>query len=269
MRVFSFGGGVQSMAALVLSARKQLPYTHFLFADVGADSENPDTLAYIDAVARPYAREHGLQIIDVKRVTRSGDDALTLYQDAMQDTGNVSLPVFMLSGAPGSRNCTSKWKIAVVEKWMRQNAGASKANRQPLGIGISVDEYHRMRTDDPEREPYIIKEYPLIELYLTRAQCQQIITNAGLPLAPKSSCWFCPYKRKSEWVRLRSDKPELFNAAVALEDRLNEKRAAMGKDRVFLTATGKPLGEAIPLASMNMFADDDDPMGCESGYCMT
>ena len=261
-------GGVQSMAALVLSAQSVLPYTHFIFADVGADSENPDTLRYIDTVAKPFAQAHSLHIVEVRRILRSGDDAPTLYEDAMRDNGNVSIPVYMTGGAPGSRNCTSKWKVAVVERWMKQHAGATKQERKPLGVGISTDESHRMRTDDPEREPYIIKEYPLIDLMMTRHMCQDVITKAGLPLAPKSSCWFCPYKRKAEWARLRSDRPDLFGKAVALESRLNEKRTAMGKDAVYLTASGTSLDKAIPLASNDMFADED-PMACESGYCMT
>lgn len=41
MRVFSFGGGVQSTAVLVLSAHGVLPYKQFIFSNVGDDSEHP------------------------------------------------------------------------------------------------------------------------------------------------------------------------------------------------------------------------------------
>ena len=42
MRTFSFGGGVQSTAVLVLQAQNKLPepYDVFLFANVGDDSEH-------------------------------------------------------------------------------------------------------------------------------------------------------------------------------------------------------------------------------------
>jgi 3'-phosphoadenosine 5'-phosphosulfate sulfotransferase (PAPS reductase)/FAD synthetase len=49
IRVFSYGGGVQSTAALVLAAQGVIDYHTFLFANVGEDSENPDTLAYVRA----------------------------------------------------------------------------------------------------------------------------------------------------------------------------------------------------------------------------
>jgi hypothetical protein len=261
------------MAALALSAQDVLPYTHFIFANVGADSENPDTLRYIDAVAKPYAQAHGLHIVEVRRILRSGDDAPTLYEDIMSDTSNIPIPAFW-GTAPVRRNCTSRWKIKVIERWMKQHAGATKQERKPLGVGISTDESHRMRTDDPEREPYIIKEYPLIDLMMTRHMCQDVITKAGLPLAPKSACWFCPYRPKSEWVQFRRDKSDLFDKAVEVEVRVNEKRAAMGKTPLYLTSYGMPLDKAISLekvqsiSSSAMFADDDS-MACESGYCMT
>ena len=268
MRVFSFGGGVQSMAVLVLSAQGKLPYTHFVLANVGDDSENPDTLDYVKRVARPYAETHGLQVIEVKR-KRKPEQEQTLLEDAWNENSNIPIPVYMSGGGPGARNCTSEWKIKVIERWMRENAAATKQNRQPLGVGISVDESHRMRTDDPEREPYLFKEYPLIDLMMTRRMCQDVIIQAKLPLAPKSSCWFCPYKRRIEWSKLRAEHPELWAKAVELEQRIITKRKKAGKDAAYLTAYNAPLEQVIPLASINMFNDDDDPMACESGYCMT
>jgi hypothetical protein len=267
MRVFSFGGGVQSMAVLVLSAQGVLPYTHFVLANVGDDSENPATLDYVRHIAVPYADAHGLSVVEIKRPRKPEQDQ-TLFEDAWNENANIPIPVYMSGGGPGSRNCTSEWKIKVIERWMRDNAGATKKNRVPLGVGISVDESHRMRTDDPEREPYLYKEYPLIDLMMTRNKCQDAIIKAGLPLAPKSSCWFCPYKRKAEWSKMRAEQPDLWSKAVELEQRIVAKRVRAGKDPAYLTAYNKPLEDIIPLISVNMF-DDDDPMACESGYCMT
>jgi hypothetical protein len=268
MKVFSFGGGVQSMAVMILSAQGRLDYTDFVFANVGDDSENPESLVYIRDVAEPYAAAHGLRIHHVRRTKRDGSH-VSILQDAMADNSNISIPVYLSNGGPASRNCTSNWKVKVIEKWMRANGNATKTARQPLGVGISADETHRMRTDDPEREPYVYKEYPLVDLRVTRAECQRIISAAGVGLAPKSSCFFCPYKRRSDWAKMRGDQPELFAISVALEERLNEKRRAAGKDAVYLTASDKPLTAAIAQPTENMFADDEDPMHCESGYCMT
>ena len=61
LKVFSYGGGVQSTAALVLAAQGRIDYQTFLFCNVGADSENPETLEYVEQVARPFAARHGLR----------------------------------------------------------------------------------------------------------------------------------------------------------------------------------------------------------------
>ena len=70
MNVFSFGGGVQSTAALVLAARRELRAEVFIFADVGEDSENPDTIAYMREVALPYADRHGVPFVTVRHTYR-------------------------------------------------------------------------------------------------------------------------------------------------------------------------------------------------------
>ncbi|WP_256918783.1 hypothetical protein [Streptomyces hilarionis] len=41
VKSFSFSGGVQSMAAMVLAATGELDYRTFLMANVGDDSEHP------------------------------------------------------------------------------------------------------------------------------------------------------------------------------------------------------------------------------------
>ena len=43
LRVFSYGGGVQSTAALVLASQHKIDFKTFLFCNVGDDSENPAT----------------------------------------------------------------------------------------------------------------------------------------------------------------------------------------------------------------------------------
>ena len=47
LKVFSYGGGVQSTACLVLVAQGKLGIQTFLFANVGDDSEHPATLRYV------------------------------------------------------------------------------------------------------------------------------------------------------------------------------------------------------------------------------
>lgn len=63
---------------------------------------------------------------------------------------------------------------------------------------------------------------------------------------------------------MKQDKPGLFAKAVKLENRLNEKRDYLGKDRVYLHRALVPLDQAVGLQT-NFFNELDN---CESGYCM-
>lgn len=259
LRTFSFGGGVQSMAVLVLAAQGRVQYDSFLFSNVGDDSENPGTLEYYRTVAAPYAAANGISLIELRKTTHG--QPVTLYQHLMGDNRSIKVPAYLSSGAPGSRNCTPYWKIDVIARWQRQH-GASAASPAVVGLGISTDEIHRARTHSGIA--WQMLEYPLIDLGMSRRDCVRVIEQAGLPVPPKSSCWFCPFKRTVEWQTMRREQPDLFDRAVALEQRINDKRQSLGKDAVYLHRSLHPLDQAIGIQLA--FEYDDH---CESGYCLT
>ncbi len=264
-RVFSYGGGVQSTAALVLAARGTIDFPTFLFANVGDDSEQPATITFVREVAIPYAAAHGVNVIEIAKTKRDGSPAPTLLQRLEQaDSRSVPIPVKMSrNGAPGTRSCTSDHKIRVIHKWLRQQ-GVTAALPAIMGVGISTDEIQRVKPGTDPRSPLQSRVYPLIDLGLDRAACAEVIRSEGLPVPGKSSCWFCPMHKRSEWRRMRRDEPELFAKSVALERLLNERRAGLGKDEVWFSGALRPLDEAIVEAQPALFGDD-----CESGYCMT
>lgn len=267
LRVFSFGGGVQSVAALVLASRGEIDYREFAFAHVGGDSEHPGTLAYLEEHAQPFAARHGLTIHVLRRTKRDGSVETVLGR--LQSTArSISIPARMSNGAPGNRTCTVDFKIKVVAKWLK-GRGATEADPATVGLGISVDEIHRARRESGV--PWERLDYPLITpLRLVRANCAALIKRAGLPVPPKSACWFCPFHRPSEWQRMRREEPDLFQKAVEVERAMNEKRGALGRDRVWLTRFNKPLDMAIPDSGQTtMFEGDGALDTCESGYCMT
>lgn len=268
MKVISYGGGVQSTAMVVLAATGELPhgpYDAALFSNVGEDSEHPATLEYVRNVAIPWAAERGFQIHELKRVMRGGEER-TLWQDLMRDSKTINIPIRMANGAPGNRNCTATYKMKVVGKWLKEH-GASEAEPATVAIGISTDEI--IRVSNKKSMPYEIPVYPLIDLGLDRSRCMSVIRDAGLPVPPKSSCFFCPFHRPQQWAEMRRDEPELFEKAAQLEDVLNERRAKLGKDDVYLTRFAKPLREAISEAGQELplFAPDTD--SCDEGYCWT
>lgn len=251
MKVFSFGGGVQSTAAMVLAAQGRIDYRVFLFSNVGDDSENPDTLAYVKDISIPFASRHGIELHELSRTTNNSE---TLYQRTLRETRSIKIPVRMGNGAPGVRACTQDYKRSVVRRWLGKGDHI-------VALGISLDEFHRARTDSGYRN--IVNEYPLIDLRLTRADCLKIISDAGLPQPPKSSCWFCPFHSMAVWGDIRRNQPILFDKAVDLERLLNEKRTALKRDKVWLTSKARPLDQVVP--DQPLLLDDDD--NCDSGYC--
>ena len=262
VRTFSYGRGVQSTAALVLAAQGKIDFRTFLFANVGEDSENPDTLVYVEQTAKPYAAAHGIDLIELRRIPTKGKYAgqvETVYGRVTGDNRSICIPARMSNGAPGRRACTKDFKILPIAKWQRQH-GATPDNPAICGLGISLDEYQRMRTDSGIA--WQVLEYPLIDLGLTRSDCVSIIKDAGLSVPSKSACWFCPFKKIAEWQDMRRNNPELFAKAVALERRINEKRDAIGRDVVYLHRSLKPLDQIVGL-QFSLFEED----ACDSGYC--
>ncbi len=269
LRVFSYGGGVQSTAALVLAAQKQIDFPTFLFSNVGEDSEHPATLQYIREVAMPYAEEQEIELREVRYTKRNGDQP-TLYGEVMRpDNKSTDIPMRLgdgkAAGMPLKRICTNDFKISVIDKELRRR-GATKTEQATIGIGISLDEFERMSTPFDPRQPYRTKEYPLIDLRLDRQDCINIIERAGLPTPPKSSCYFCPFHSTQVWRKQSQEEPELFKKSVAIEEEANRRRAALGMGPVYMSRHLISLIELVAVKQFDMFDEQDDT--CESGYCM-
>lgn len=265
IRAIAYGGGVQSTALLVLAAEQVIDFNTMLFCDVGHDSENPSTITYIEQVAKPYAADHGIAFHELRWTRRNGKST-TLYEQLTDDnTRSIPIPVRMRNGAPGTRQCTAYYKITPISQWLKAH-GATQNNPAILGIGISLDEIHRANNRKSKPNEQIV--YPLLDHTpaLRRIDCQQIITRAGLPLPSKSSCWFCPYHRLSEWSEMRRDNPDQFRRACQLEDTLNRRRERLGKDHVFFTGRGVPLANAAGEAQDQLPIDSYSGM-CDEGVC--
>ena len=285
VRIFSFGGGVQSHAVLVLQAQGKLrePYDYFVFSNVGHDSENPETLAYIEQYTIPFCAARGIEFVEVQKTTRGEPE--TLVEFIYRTERSVPIPARMSNGAPGNRTCTSDFKITVIDRWIRDN-GYTHAI---VGLGISTDEIQRMRSEkwydqqSGKKFGFLKKrEHPLIDLGLRRSDCKRLIEQAGLPVPPKSSCYFCPFMKRNEWKRLKRSGAmvtingvhmPVFKAAVAIEHQINEKRGAIGRDRVYLhSATNgvmsrleHAVGDQLELPFM---AEFEEAEAC-GGYCHT
>lgn len=267
IRAVSYGGGVQSTALLVLAAQRRIDFPLFLMANVGDDSEHPATLQYVRNIAAPYAKKHGIELrVLERRMVRSGETR-TLYQNLTDpDRRSVGIPARMPSGAPGSRACTQDFKVDVVARYLRER-GATAEDPAVVGIGISLDEIQRANGRTSIGWQRIV--YPLIGvgeesgLAMRRDDCMTVIREAGLPVPPKSSCYFCPFHSMDTWAEMRRTEPDLFEKAAALEDTINAKRT--DSYPVWLSPAMIPLREAVDEKQDALFEGD----GCDSGWCFT
>jgi hypothetical protein len=267
MRVISYGGGVQSTALVVLAGTEQLgDVDAALFCNVGDDSEHPDTLRYVRDIAEPWAAERGLPVLELHRTLRDGTPETLMYRLMRAENQSVPIPVRLPAGPPGSRSCTADFKIRVLSKWLKAQ-GVTADDPADVLIGISIDEIQRL--NNRPRAAGEVAEYPLIDRRLSRQDCKNIIAEAGLPVPPKSACFFCPFHRLSVWAEQRRDEPDLFWKSVELERHINRRRDELGKGRVYLTDRGRPLDEAVGEAQQTLDVVDEHGETCDEGFCWT
>lgn len=273
LNVISYGGGVQSTAMVVLAAQGVIDFSEAVIANVGDDSESPETIAYVRDIAIPWAAARGVTIHEISRHKRNGEPFPTLleYHHAnVARTGATPLPVKMFAGEKmggvANRTCTRDWKAKPVSRWLKA-IGATADNPAALALGISTDEIHRANTKHDE--PWERRCFPLLDLGLSRSDCDRIIRDAGLPVPPKSSCWFCPFHPRESWARIRRDNPARFEAVAALEDEMNEHRERLGKPSFYWTSRPEPMRDHIHPAQNELPFDDPTSEECDSGYCWT
>ena len=177
--VISYGGGVQSTALVVLAMQRGWRIDEIVHVDL-QDAESPATREYVASFARWLQTVYGRGITILQR---------DLYGDMMANPAFTPAPwrsrdgSFMLK-----RQCTRQYKVEPIRRYLYDKY---RRERIALMLGISVDEFHRMRDSGFKR---IENVYPLVDERLTRNDCRAILERAGLTPPPKSSCWFCPYR---------------------------------------------------------------------------
>lgn len=270
LKVISYGGGVQSTAMIVLAVQGQIPNVDAaLFSNVGDDSEHPTTLRYVREIATPWAEAHGIPVHELKPV-RHGVETTLMNEITKEDSKRDLIPVFGEKGNPMKRSCTADFKVATIHRWLKAH-GARKHTPAYVQLGISTDEIQRAgRGQDLTYEK---RQYPLLELGLSRTDCIEIIRKAGLPVPPKSACFFCPFHGETAWSELRRDSPELFDKAQDLEDFMQARKEALGQRKVYLSRKGaeqgRRLSETFHRAGDTLFGSQIGSDGCDSGFCWT
>lgn len=235
LRVLSLGAGVQSTALLMLILDGQVECDAAVFADTGW--EPAAVYEHLEAITA-LAAMRGLPVYRVQ----AGNIRDTERQRAFYDA-----PYFLLNedGSHGMarRQCTHQLKLLPIRRKVRELmvergiVGTPVACVEQL-IGISLDEYQRMRTSDVK---FVVNRYPLIDREWTRHDCKLYLERMGMN-APRSACIGCPYHTGQEWRRMQREAPDEFADAVAFELEIQHSEAGL-RGKPFLHASRLPLSE--------------------------
>lgn len=216
--VLGISGGKDS-AALAIYMRDRVPQMEYFFCDTGR--ELPETYEYLLRLEAVLGKR-----IERLNSERDFDHWLHVYGGA--------LPSAQM------RWCTKNLKIKPLEAWIGDAPTLTY-------IGIRADE---------DREGYISHKanitpvFPFKDDGLVKADVLRILDDAGVGLPSyyewrtRSGCFFCFFQRKYEWVRLADEHPDLFEKAIAYEDKVNYEDKAM-KGRQFTWSQGESLRELI------------------------
>jgi hypothetical protein len=239
--VVAYGLGVNSTALLVEFAKRDIRPDLILFADTGG--EKPETYAYLPVIQQYLKGVKFPPVVTVRYEPKTAPYR-TLEGQCLH-TG--TLP----SLAYGGKSCSVKWKRQPQDAYILRHfpPGAVKGRRvvRAIGfdasegrrtyagvvkaIGLDAGENHRLtwarkkpdeENNKPSREERLDREfftyfYPLMEWGMDRAACERSIRAAGLPVPPKSSCWFCPASKKAEIIWLTQYHPQLLERALVIE----------------------------------------------------
>lgn len=216
--VLGISGGKDS-SALAIYMRDRVPDMEYFFCDTGA--ELPETYEYLNKLEAAL----GKRIVRLNS-DRDFDHWLQIYQG--------TLP------SPNMRWCTKNLKIKPLEEWLGDDRAVSY-------VAIRSDEN---RLGYISTKPNITAVFPFREDGIDKAGVTRILDEAGIGLPAyyewrtRSGCYFCFFQRKNEWVGLADRHPELFQRAIAYEDKVQFESTAM-QDRGYTWAQNESLRQLI------------------------
>lgn len=208
--LISYGLGVDSTAMLVGLWRRGIRPSLITFADTGG--EKPETYAYLQVISAWLVRI-GFPPVTVVRYAGRHARYSTLEGNCL---ANQTLP----SLAFGGKGCSQKFKTAPQNAFRKSHPevrAAWRAKRKAvvaIGYDCGPADSRRSKVADDKHYRYW---YPLREWGWDRDECKRQILAAGLPVPPKSACFFCPATKPEELTALVHQHPELADRIIAME----------------------------------------------------
>ncbi len=205
--ICGISGGKDS-SALAVYMRERVPEMEYFFCDTGA--ELPETYEYLTRLEVILGKP-----IALLNASRGFDHWFEVFRG--------TLP------SPQMRWCTKNMKIKPIEQWIGDTPAVSY-------VAIRADESNRK--GHISTKPNISTRFPFIEDGIDRDQVLRILEDAGIGLPDyyqwrtRSGCYFCFYQRKAEWIGLSEHHPDLFDRAVAIEQKVLQD-AGVNRDADF------------------------------------
>ena len=243
--ILSFGGGVNTVALMIILVEEGFPLDEVVFSDTGGEA--PETYDYLETVDI-YLKNHEIPFRTVSKRISTRDLLGTC-------THRKVIPSVMW------RWCTRDFKVRPIHAYYRSLD--AHINQY---MGIAFDEIDRMKDS---RVDYVTNLYPLIDRRMDRDNCVDVIEAAGLPIPVKSGCYFCPFNSRGRWEWLLETHPELFENSVRLEENSKHFPGQRLTDQVFrdrAVITLREFGEMVKAGRPIPLQDLENPCG---GECMT
>ena len=267
LKILSLGWGVQSWTLAAMAALGEIPMPDYA---VHADTTHEMAGTYAHAEKwTPWLEEHGVKVRTVQ-APPSLVDIDEWRKPYKENTNNALIPAHTvnldtLEHGQISRQCTAKWKIGPLRKFARSIIGKTSPECVEMWMGISLDEWQRMRTSDAQ---YIKNVYPLVDRRLNRSYCAAWLDEHGLDIPPKSACTFCPYHSKDTWKRMKQAGGVDWENAVTVDEVIRNNGKGDGiKFQLFIHSSGLPLEKAVRIPEDYGATQMEMDIPCDSGAC--
>ena len=254
MNILSCGAGMQSTALALMSCKNKLkPNTHplvpiydaILFCDLG---EEPEWVYRQVEFIHDACEKVGIPFY----ILRSD-----LYGDYMKDFGKrrvVSIPFWSVdeNGKKGKmmRNCTLDYKIAVMQKFVRQELLKYRSGQKmyefdrkahQMHLGFSTEEKHRCK-ENPH--PMFENYYPLVEMGLERKGNYKYILEVWGLETKASACTICPFHRNYFFQYIKEHSKEDYRKAVEFDEMLEtEQPKTKINSKLYISRSRKRIAE--------------------------
>ncbi|MEV0709266.1 hypothetical protein [Nocardia aurea] len=320
LRLLSLGAGVQSTTLALMACRGELPgLDGAVFADTGweppAVYEQVDRLETefatagipLHRVSNGHLRKDSLdpehRFVSIPYFTLAPEGTM-IREEITEPDANGQLVIVGYRErlatrrereGIGRRQCTAEYKIAPINRAVRMLLGAPAPRYLRVPKGRYAEQWIGFSTDEPERvndrreNKYTVKRFPLLELDMSRKDCERYLRRAGWGHTVKSSCIGCPHHRNDYWREMRDHRPDEWADAIAFDHAIRKGGASAKplRGQAFLHRSCVPL-ELAPIdrvtrvewknRQLDLFDDyapdlEDDtddgpgcsPYGCTSG----